>query len=70
MIILTIEQKQALKKLYLKQSCLKGVASDTPTFKSYLALRRAIVPAIFGDYIMIDMGYCWLGIEPNGYTHS
>lgn len=65
MIKLTVEQKQALKKLYTRQSW-----DDKPTFKSYLALRRAIVPAICGDYILIDMGYILLGIEPNGYTHS
>lgn len=65
MIILTIEQKQALKKIYTRQSW-----DEAPRFKSYLALRRAIVPAIFGDYIMIDMDYCWVGIEPDGYTHS
>jgi hypothetical protein len=65
MINLTFEQKQALKKLYTRQSW-----DDKPTFKSYLALRRAIVPAVFGGYILIDMGHVWLGIEPDGYTHS
>jgi hypothetical protein len=65
MINLTFEQKQALKKLYTRQSW-----DDKPTFKSYLALRRAIVQCFHDDCIMIDMGHIWLGIEPDGYTHS
>jgi hypothetical protein len=62
---LTPEQKQALKKVYLRQ-----LGNDNPRFKSYIELRRKVIPNILGDCIMIDMGSIWLGIEPDGYTHS
>jgi hypothetical protein len=60
---LTLEQKQALKRLYLRQ-----LSDVRPRFDSYIKLRRAVVPSF--DCVMIDMGCIWLGIEPDGYTHS
>ncbi len=60
---LTTEQKQALKKVYIRQ-----LGDDKPRFKSYIELRRKVIPVF--DYLIIDMGYIVLGIEQDGYTHS
>jgi hypothetical protein len=62
---LTLEQKQALKKVYIRQ-----LGNDNPRFKSYTELRRKVLKGFHDEYIMIDMGHIWLGIEPDGYTHS
>jgi hypothetical protein len=62
---LTAAQKQALKKVYLRQ-----LGNDNPRFKSYIQLRRKVLSGFHDDCIVINMGYLWLGIEPDGYTHS
>jgi len=62
---LTPEQKQALKKVYLRQ-----LGNDKPRFNSYIKLRRKVIQGFHDECILIDMGYIWLGIEPDGYTHS
>jgi hypothetical protein len=62
---LTTEQQQALKKVYLRQ-----LGNDNTRFKSYMEIRRKVLKGFHDDCIMIDMGYIWLGIEPDGCIHS
>lgn len=39
---------------------------------SFLAFRRRVLPPIFAaePYIIIHWHGMWIGIEPDGYTHS
>ena len=57
-MILTKLQRAALKRVFCRDN--QGL--------SYLAFRRGVVPG--HDYILIKWSGMWLGIEPDGYTHS
>jgi hypothetical protein len=57
--VLTREQRVALKKLYDRDW-------DKPD--SYLEFRRTVQPG--WDCIMVEWCGMWLGIEPDGHTHS
>lgn len=57
-MILTKEQRQALKKVFLR----------TDEGLSYLAFRRTV--QMGWGCIMVPFAGMWLGIEPDGYTHS
>ena len=59
MIILTTQQRKALLKVYRRNSNKHA---------SFLAFRRTVQPAL--GYIMVKWCGMWLGIEPDGYTHS
>ena len=56
---LTKPQQQALLRVYQR--------SEAPT-ETFLAFRRRVQPAM--GYVMIEWCGMWLGIEPDGYTHS
>ena len=51
---------------------LKRVYDRTPLGMSYLAFRRTVVGPIYSNDPCIMVPWCgmWLGIEPDGYTHS
>jgi hypothetical protein len=59
---LTKEQQQALKRVYDR-----GADTNPPT---YLQFRRQAVMMAYDDCVLIQWAGMWLGIEPNGYTHS
>ena len=63
MFKITEAQKVALRKVYLRMK-----AFDTPTDLTYLQFRRGVRNC--GDYIMVQFGSMYLGIEKDGYTHS
>lgn len=54
---LTKLQRQALKRVWLRG-----------TSGSYLAFRRSVQPG--PGCVMVSFAGMWLGIEPDGYTHS
>jgi hypothetical protein len=54
---LTRPQRLALKRVWQR---LEGI--------SYLTLRRQVAPG--PGCIMVPFAGMWLGIEPDGYTHS
>lgn len=54
---LTKAQRQALKKVF-----------DRTQGGSYLTFRRTVEPG--WGCIMVPFAGMWLGIEPDGYTHS
>jgi len=58
MIKLTKAQREALYKVWLR--------SDSST--DYRAFRRTVQPG--PGCVMIHWRSMWLGIEPDGYTHS
>ena len=55
---LTKPQRAALKRVFSRDN--QGL--------TYLAFRRGVVPG--PGCIMIKWCNMWLGIEPDGYTHS
>ena len=57
-MILTKEQRKALFSVYNRQ----------PMNVSYMEFRRSVVCGY--DCIMVEWCGMWLGIEPDGYTHS
>jgi hypothetical protein len=57
---LTKEQQRALLQVYRR-----GAKTNPPTF---LAFRRTV--QVGPGCIMVRWAGMWLGIEPDGYTHS
>ena len=60
---LTRQQKVALQRVHERTKTF-----DTPSTLSYLQFRRTVQPG--PGCIMVPYGRMWLGIEPNGLTHS
>ena len=60
-MILTKAQRHALYRVWMR---------DETIAPSYLAFRRQVIPSAMMDCIMILWHGMWLGIEPDGYTHS
>lgn len=63
MITLTRPQRIALKRLFDRAS------GDAPDL-TYRAFRRTVVPYIGGDCILVPWAGMWVGIEPDGHTHT
>ena len=61
---LTRKQREALLKVYGR-----GWGGN-PKPKTYLQFRRTAQREVCGDAIMVHWCGMWLGIEPDGYTHS
>jgi hypothetical protein len=58
---LTRPQREALKRVWQRHM----------SHVSYLTMRRRHVhPELYGNAIMVETPTMWLGIEPDGYTHS
>lgn len=57
---LTKQQQQALVRLWKQH----------PGGLSYRQLRRTVRPELFGNAIMVHWAKMWVGIEPDGYTHT
>lgn len=65
-------QREALKRVYDRQASIGLPNVDepgkgTPTYRQF---RRKAIRASFDDCIMVQYAGMWLGIEPDGYTHS
>lgn len=58
MIITTREQREALKRIWMR-------GTDERTYKQ---LRRDVIGG--HDCLMLNWAGMWLGIERDGYTHS
>lgn len=69
---LTKEQQTALKRVWdrVPLNALHQTAREGERPISYLAFRHKVRPC-FGDKCVV-VPWCgmWLGIEPDGYTHS
>ena len=59
---LTKEQRIALFRIYNREWMAKP--------ETYLAFRRTAIQTHSGLLIMVPWAGMWLGIEPDGYTHS
>ena len=57
--MLTKAQQKAVLRVYLR---------DTGEAESYLQFRRRVKHC--NGFIMLQWKGMWLGIEPDGYTHS
>jgi hypothetical protein len=62
MVKTTREQRVALKVIWQRRIW------DLPNPLSYREFRRTVTPGL--GYIMVPWAGMWLGIEPDGYTHS
>lgn len=51
-----------------QQQALLRVWNRNPQGETYLQFRRRVQPG--WDCVMVKSGSIWLGIEPDGYTHS
>ena len=60
-MVLTKAQRHALYRVWMR---------DETIAPSYLAFRRRAIPNSMMDCVMIQWHGMWLGIEPDGYTHS
>lgn len=69
-MLLTRAQRESLKKVYhrAEQSYALGPARDGFHFMGYRAFRRGVLPG--PGCVMVKYAGMWLGIEPDGYTHS
>lgn len=54
-------QRESLRKVFLR-------TTDKPDLKLYRAFRRTVQPG--WGCVMVPFAGMWLGIEPDGYTHS
>ena len=52
-----------------QQTALNRVWTRNNQGKSYLAFRRTVC-ATFDCAVLVHWSGMWLGIEPDGYTHS
>jgi hypothetical protein len=59
-------QREALKRVYDRTTVISKTAAGSSA--SYLAFRRTIQQG-YGCVMVFWCGM-WLGIEPDGYTHS
>jgi hypothetical protein len=54
----------------LQREALKRVWQRTDQTLSYRQFRRLVVQPNLNDYVLVPYCGMWLGIEPDGYTHS
>jgi len=72
MIKLTKEQHRALKNLYDRSPPqVQPIEHATPSTITYRVFRKRVCPVFGGDGAVI-VPWCgmWVGIEPDGYTHT
>jgi hypothetical protein len=71
MIKLTKEQQRALRRVYQRNDMFHEEIVNNVRLKvrtSYLQFRRSVHPG--PGCVMVQWCNMWLGIEPDGYTHS
>ena len=66
---LTRPQREALKRVYDRPHTFRDQYAGNKR-QSYRAFRRTVQPEFCGPAIMVHWCGMWLGIEPDGYTHS
>ena len=64
---LTKPQRKALHKVWLR-TCATLPAPAYQSYRPYRAFRRTVQPG--PGCVMVQFAGMWLGIEPDGYTHS
>ena len=65
MVKLTRDQREAIWKIFLRSN--DGMMIEYPLI-AYKEFRKMVQPG--PGCVMIKWCGMWLGIEPNGYTHS
>ena len=65
---LTRQQIEAVHGIYLREKTSYEIDDHRKLARSYMQVRRSVVPG-FGC-VMLPWCGMWLGIEPDGYTHS
>ena len=67
-MLLTRPQREAAKRLYDRDSENFAKLPGLPEQESYREFRQRVLPG--SGCIMIPWCNMWMGIEPDGYTHS
>ncbi len=72
MMNLTKQQRISLKKLYDRGQHFTGTPNKGQAWQgSYREFRRTVRPYLLSDpVIMVPWCGMWIGIEPDGHTHS
>ena len=68
---LTREQREALHRVY-QRHFVEAESRYTVDMPTYLQFRRTAQMASYDNCVMVPIPHInmWLGIEPDGYTHS
>jgi len=76
MDVITRAQRKALKRIYdrtpiyLDAACARDIHHRADDYRlTYRGFRRRAHFG-YGGTVMVRWGNMWLGIEPDGYTHS
>jgi hypothetical protein len=67
-MLLTKPQREALKKVYHRAEISHSYGPHQKHFMGYREFRRGVLPG--PGCVMVRYAGMWLGIEPDGYTHS
>ena len=65
---LTRQQREALRRVYERRRHDEVTSGRYMAATTYRAFRRTVQPG--PGCIMVRYAGMWLGIEPDGYTHS
>lgn len=81
--MITRQQREAIAKVFNRttlwrldgQDRIYPMGADWPEYQfakkvTYRQFRRTVQRECYGDGLMVHWCGMWLGIEPDGYTHS
>ena len=68
MITLSKPQRLALKKLFDRQT--ENRRPEQSRCRTYRQFRASVQPFIGGGCVLVEWCGMWVGIEPDGYTHT
>jgi hypothetical protein len=70
MVKTTRQQREALVRVYRRAVNAQRIAMTAQVYRdfTYRAFRKTVQPG--PGCIMVPFAGMWLGIEPDGYTHS
>ena len=71
-MLLTRKQREALKSIFDRQPVYAPTGPYLTRMGplTYRQFRRLVQPELCGPAVMVPWANMWLGIEPDGYTHS
>ena len=67
---LTRPPREALYKLYEREYRSPATGGWDIFKPTYMSFRRSVQPTHMDGCVMKDMGWAWVGIETDGYTHT
>jgi len=70
MVVLTRPQREALYGLYKREYFNPNSGGWNIFRPNYMNFRRSVQGTFMDGCVMKDMGWAWVGIETDGYTHT